>query len=179
MPSGDGPVGRARTGSVGLPAGLAGARRSLLPCLSDAAGTAARVAASGRSRAAPVDGCGCALLASKGQAGRRANSRDGITGELICRADIYLPWLEVPEAQVRAAMERIARDDRYLAVKVHVAEPVCERVFGDRAIHHDPAASWVRLQREVAGGAVERARTEEIAGFFLRLPVRSRTPGAG
>ena len=110
---------------------------------------------------------------------RRANVRDGITGALICRADIYLQWLEGPEAQVRAAMDRIERDDRHLEVKVHVAEPVSERVFGEWAMLHDPAATWVWSQREIADGAVDRARPEEITGFFLRLCDGSGTPDNG
>ena len=110
---------------------------------------------------------------------RRANTRDGITGALICRADIYLQWLEGPEAQVRAAIDRIERDDRHLEVKVHVAEPVSERVFGDWAMRHDPAASWVWSQREIADGAVDRAGAEEITGFFLRLRDGSGAPEDG
>ena len=35
---------------------------------------------------------------------RRSNLRDGITGALICRADIYLQWQEGPEDQVRAPL---------------------------------------------------------------------------
>jgi hypothetical protein len=62
---------------------------------------------------------------------RRANARDGITGALICRADIYLQWLEGPEEQVRKALERIERDDRHLEMKVHGAERVSDRVFGE------------------------------------------------
>ncbi|MGY6548371.1 MAG: BLUF domain-containing protein [Roseinatronobacter sp.] len=100
---------------------------------------------------------------------RRANMRDGITGALICRADIYLQWLEGPEDKVRQALERIARDDRHLEVKVHVAEPAAERVFGDWAMLHDPATTWIWSQEEVAEDAVERATPEEVTGFFLRL----------
>ena len=37
---------------------------------------------------------------------RHANIRDGITGALICRADIYLQWLEGPEAQVRVLSDK-------------------------------------------------------------------------
>jgi hypothetical protein len=62
---------------------------------------------------------------------RRANLRDGITGALICRADIYLQWLEGPELEVRKTLERIERDDRHLEVKIHVAEHV--RRMGDVA----------------------------------------------
>jgi hypothetical protein len=52
---------------------------------------------------------------------RRANERDGITGALICRADIYLQWLEGPEEQVRKAIERIKRDDRHLGGRCRIA----------------------------------------------------------
>lgn len=109
---------------------------------------------------------------------RRANVRDGITGALICRADIYLQWLEGPEPQVRAALERIARDDRHLEVKVHVAEPVSARMFGDWAMLHDPAATWFWSQSDIAAGALERATAQEITDFFLRLRTQIDTPGA-
>ncbi|KPF55094.1 MAG: BLUF domain-containing protein [Alphaproteobacteria bacterium] len=100
---------------------------------------------------------------------RRANVRDGITGALICRADIYLQWLEGPEQEVRKTLERIERDDRHLDVKVHVAEHVTERTFAEWAMLHDPAATWIWSQSEIAGGALQRTTPEEITGFFLKL----------
>lgn len=100
---------------------------------------------------------------------RRANLRDGITGALICRSDIYLQWLEGPEMQVRAALARIERDDRHLELRVHLAESVSERTFGDWAMLHDPAASWIWSQDEVGDGAVDRASPEEIMAFFMEL----------
>jgi hypothetical protein len=110
---------------------------------------------------------------------RRANVRDGITGALICRADIYLQWLEGPEAQVRKPMERIEGDERHLEVKVHVAERVSERTFGEWAMLHDPATTWVWSQSEIADGAVDRATPEEITGFFMRLRAGSGAPDDG
>lgn len=107
---------------------------------------------------------------------RRANVRDGITGALICRADIYLQWLEGPEQLVRNALGRIECDDRHLEVKVHVAEPASERVFGEWAMLHDPAATWFWSQREIADGAADRATPDEITSFFMRLRSRSGTP---
>jgi len=100
---------------------------------------------------------------------RRANERDGITGALICRGDIYLQWLEGPEDMVRGALARIRRDDRHVEVTLHVAEPVAERAFGEWAMLHDPAATWIWSQEEVAGGAAERSTPEEVTGFFMRL----------
>jgi hypothetical protein len=100
---------------------------------------------------------------------RQANERDGITGALICRGDIYLQWLEGPEDRVRKALARIERDDRHVEVTLHVAEPVAERVFGDWAMLHDPAVTWIWSQEEVADGAVDRSTPEEVTGFFMRL----------
>jgi hypothetical protein len=100
---------------------------------------------------------------------RRANDRDGLTGALICRGDIYIQWLEGPEAQVRNALARIKRDDRHLEMTLHVEEPASERMFGKWAMLHDPAASWIWSQEEVADGAVERATPEELIAFFMPL----------
>jgi hypothetical protein len=100
---------------------------------------------------------------------RRANLRDGITGALICRADIYLQWLEGPEDAVRRALSRIQADDRHLEVTLHASGPVAERVFPDWAMLHDPAATWIWTQDEVSGGAAERATEDAVISFFLRL----------
>jgi hypothetical protein len=100
---------------------------------------------------------------------RRANLRDGVTGALICRADIYLQWLEGPEEQVRATIERIQRDDRHLEMLLHVMDRAPERMFGEWAMLHDPAASWIWSQEEVADGAARRATPAEVTSFFFRL----------
>lgn len=110
---------------------------------------------------------------------RRRNERDGITGALICRADVYLQWLEGTEPQVRKALARIGRDDRHVEMVVHVAAPVADRVFGDWAMLHDPAATWIWPQAEVARGATERATADEVTGFFLRLRDAAATPDPG
>ncbi|MEM1274349.1 MAG: BLUF domain-containing protein [Pseudomonadota bacterium] len=100
---------------------------------------------------------------------RRANERDGITGALICRSDIYLQWLEGPEDRVRATYARIKRDDRHLEVTLLVNEAEAERAFGDWAMLHDPAATWIWSQQEVADGAIQRSTPDEVRGFFRRL----------
>ena len=109
---------------------------------------------------------------------RQANTRDGITGALVCRGDIYLQWLEGPEDKVRDALARIGRDDRHLEVTLHVAEPAPARVFGDWAMLHDPAASCIWTQDEVAAGAVKRATPGEVRDFFLRLGSAQGAGGA-
>ena len=109
---------------------------------------------------------------------RRCNKRDGITGALICRADIYLQLLEGPEERVRATLDRIRRDDRHVNVTLHVSEPVSERLFGAWDMLHDPARSWIWSQKEIAEGAVERATPNDIRAVFARLAERKRTDSA-
>lgn len=108
---------------------------------------------------------------------RRLNQRDGITGALICRADIYLQWLEGPEDKVRAALHRIAQDDRHVDIRVHVSEPAKDRMFPDWAMLHDPAASWIWTQDQVTADAPETATPDEVTAFFLHLRDKARPTG--
>lgn len=100
---------------------------------------------------------------------RHCNRRDGVTGALICRQDVYLQLLEGPEPAVRDAFARIARDDRHVAVRIRVARPITERLFGEWEMLHDPARSWLWSRAEVAEGAIDRATPEEFAGVFEAL----------
>ncbi len=100
---------------------------------------------------------------------RRCNARDDITGALICRADLYLQWLEGPEAAVRGAFARIARDARHLDVRCLLSGPVEDRLFPAWAMRDDPARSWVWSAEAVADGAVERATEAEVIAVFTRI----------
>jgi hypothetical protein len=100
---------------------------------------------------------------------RRCNERDGITGALICRGDLYLQLLEGPEELVDEAYRRIERDRRHLDIKLLSRRPVAERLFPGWAMRHDPARSWMWTQAEVNAGAVERATEAEAVAIFERL----------
>ncbi|MEM8972583.1 MAG: BLUF domain-containing protein [Pseudomonadota bacterium] len=100
---------------------------------------------------------------------RRCNERDGITGALICRRDIYLQLLEGPEAAVHSAFERISRDDRHIDVALLVSEAVTDRMFGEWAMLHDPSKSWLWTEQDVAYGAVEYASADDIKDVFAVL----------
>ena len=104
---------------------------------------------------------------------RRCNARDGITGALICRADLYLQWLEGPEPAVRGAFARIARDDRHLDVRCLLAGPVDQRLCPAWAMRDDPARSWMWSPAEVADGAVERAGEDDVVTVFSRIAAES------
>jgi hypothetical protein len=100
---------------------------------------------------------------------RRCNERDGITGALICRGDLYLQLLEGPQETVEAAYQRIETDHRHLEIKLLSHRTVTERLFPAWAMRDDPARSWMWNQDEVKAGAVERATEAEAVAIFERL----------
>lgn len=110
---------------------------------------------------------------------RRANPRVGITGALICRADVYLQLLEGPKDEVLKLAERIKRDDRHLEVMFHVQKPVSERLFGSWAMLHDPAATWIWSRAQVQDDAIQRTSAAEVEGFFHRLSTLAVHPENG
>lgn len=100
---------------------------------------------------------------------RRNNPRDGITGALICRHDLYLQLLEGPRAAVEARYQSIARDDRHLDVVQRVSHPVTKRLFPEWAMRDDPARSWMWTAREIDQGALDRASPADFIAVFTRL----------
>jgi hypothetical protein len=103
---------------------------------------------------------------------RRCNTRDGITGALICRDDLFLQLLEGPETAVDRTYARICADDRHIEVRRLVRRMVDDdaRMFAAWAMRDDPAASWVWSRAEVDAGAPERATEDEVLKIFQRLP---------
>jgi hypothetical protein len=104
---------------------------------------------------------------------RRCNVRDGITGALVCRHDVYLQLLEGPKSQVEAAFARISRDDRHIGLKTLIAEPVTARIFAKWAMLHDPARSWIWTEADIENGALERATHDEVRKIFQDLANKS------
>ncbi len=100
---------------------------------------------------------------------RRCNTRDGITGTLIARQDLFLQLLEGPRETVDAAYQRISRDDRHIDVQQLTRREVNTRMFADWAMRHDPARSWMWSMEAVADGAVQQASEAEIMRVFERL----------
>lgn len=102
-------------------------------------------------------------------AARKNNQRDGITGALICREDLYLQMLEGRRDVVTAIYARILRDDRHTQVISLWTGDIETRLFPEWAMRHDPAKSWMWTAEQVAAGAIGRASAEEIRGVFSRL----------
>jgi hypothetical protein len=109
---------------------------------------------------------------------RRCNTRDEITGALVCRHDIYLQLLEGPEDKVRATLARIGRDDRHCGIEELVCAPITQRRFAKWAMLHDPAISWIWSEAEIAQGALDRATPPEIDRIFDKLASQVETPAA-
>lgn len=109
---------------------------------------------------------------------RRCNARDGVTGALICRDDLFLQLLEGPEAAVIATYARICADDRHIEVRQLTRRMIANdaRMFGAWAMRDDPAASWVWSRAEVDAGVPEHASEDEVLAVFRRLPAVDVSP---
>lgn len=100
---------------------------------------------------------------------RRCNARDGITGSLVCREDLYLQLLEGPKDKVEACFARIGKDDRHVNVRLISRETGRERLFPEWAMRDDPARSWMWSAADVAAGAADRATAEDVLAIFERI----------
>ena len=88
---------------------------------------------------------------------RRNNARDGVTGALICRGDLYLQLLEGPQEMVERAFQRIEWDRRHLDVKVlsrrNVTKDVSreslvrDRVSHDESLRLESLQTWSRSKQ--------------------------------
>ena len=100
---------------------------------------------------------------------RRCNKRDGITGLLICRADLYLQMLEGPRDVVTAEFARILKDDRHVDVVLVSCQDARRRLSPDWDMQDDPPRSWFWNQAAIAGGALSLASAEEVTAVFQRV----------
>ena len=100
---------------------------------------------------------------------RRNNLWDGITGSLICRADLYLQMLEGPRQAVTSTFHRIMQDDRHLDVVLISCDDAKTRLFPDWHMRDDPAQSWMWTQNQIADGALDAASAEDVRAVFSRL----------
>lgn len=103
---------------------------------------------------------------------RALNERDGLTGALLCRADVYLQLLEGPQDKIDATYARILKDDRHLDVQILLTGPIKERMFPLWAMHHDPADSLMWTQAQVDGGALHTASPDALHEVFKRVLTR-------
>jgi hypothetical protein len=100
---------------------------------------------------------------------RRNNARNDITGALICRADLYLQWLEGPQEAVEATYAKILKDDRHLNIVRRITATTSTRLFAQWSMRDDPAEGWLWSQNEIKNGALDRAEAHEFRTVFERV----------
>ena len=106
---------------------------------------------------------------------RRHNARTGITGSLICRADLFLQILEGPRIAVTETIGRILRDDRHVEATILHCGDTPERMFASWSMRDDPPQSWMWPQQVVRTGAAADTTAAHAMAIFRRL---SRLPRA-
>ena len=91
---------------------------------------------------------------------RRNNARDGITGALICRPDLFMQLLEGRRDVVTAAFSRIMRDERHVDVVNLVSSDIDEGCFrnGPCATTRHGAGCGARRRWPTARSAMRRCR---------------------
>ena len=112
------------------------------------------------------------MLAGILMTARRNNRRDGITGALICREDIYLQLVEGPAGPIEALYARIQADDRHLDVRLLLRDDVVDPMFPGWAMLDDEAPSLFWSAIAVANCAIEAAGPVALREAFARLPSR-------
>lgn len=100
---------------------------------------------------------------------RRNNARDGITGALICRHDLYLQLIEGPRNAIDGLYARIVGDDRHQDVTILVRDDDATRMFPDWEMLDDPARSWLWSPDEVADGILTKVAPQDIVAVFARV----------
>ncbi|MEO1026405.1 MAG: BLUF domain-containing protein [Pseudomonadota bacterium] len=100
---------------------------------------------------------------------RRLNTRDGITGALVCRHDVFVQMLEGSPEKVQDTYNRIRKDDRHVEVQLRYFGDSPARMFGDWAMLHDPVRSWLWSEQEVSQGALDRAGVADFKRVFSVL----------
>ncbi|QXQ04732.1 BLUF domain-containing protein [Sphingosinicellaceae bacterium] len=118
-----------------------------------------------------------AMLGGLLRQARRNNARDGITGALIVRQDLYLQWLEGPPEALATLYRNIVRDDRHLDVQRLDGGPATERRFADWAMRDDPARTWLWSRAEIADGALTRAGPAGVRAVFDRMAAEPELVG--
>ena len=97
------------------------------------------------------------------------NSKNNITGALICRDDIYLQLLEGPEYEVNLTFEKISTDDRHLEIELLLKEYCNKRIFPKWNMKDDPARTWFWSKEEINSGIFNKIPRIKIIEVFEKI----------
>lgn len=104
---------------------------------------------------------------------RASNARNGITGALLCRRDIYLQLLEGPKDAITERYKRIAGDDRHIEVNIRMSRGITERMFADWAMLHEAEPSmW--SPDEIHERALDRASPGDFIAIFETVAAKAK-----
>jgi len=115
-----------------------------------------------------------AMLAGILMQARRNNKRDGITGALICRQDMYLQLVEGPESAIDALYAKIAADDRHANAELAHTASVDQRMFPDWDMLDDSMPGVTFSCEGISDGAIEDASPKALRAVFVKLADRSK-----
>ncbi len=97
------------------------------------------------------------------------NSKNDITGALICRDDIFLQLLEGPKSNILTTYTKILNDDRHLDVNLLVEEFCESRIFPQWHMKDDPARSWFWTKEQISSGILKTLSTNEVIEAFKKV----------
>ena len=97
------------------------------------------------------------------------NKKDGITGALIFREDLYLQFLEGPENKVDQAFNKITYDNRHKNVLKLKEDLTDRKLFTSWAMRGDPVKSWMWSYEDVGNGIVNKLKPEDVFAVFEKL----------
>ena len=100
---------------------------------------------------------------------RRHNRLRGITGALLCRADLFVQLLEGPREPVTRTFARILDDDRHSDVALAWCGDVDARLFPGWEMRADAPHVWMWTPEQVALGAAREAHSEDFVDMFRWL----------
>ena len=109
---------------------------------------------------------------------RRNNRRDGITGALVCREDLYLQLIEGPADAIDRLYAKIGADDRHCDLRLLLAETVDQRIFPEWDMLDDEMPTLTWTTEEIAAGAVEAATPDALHAMFEQIAVNARAAAA-
>ncbi len=100
---------------------------------------------------------------------RRNNRRDGITGALVCRRNLYVQMIEGEQTAIDRLYSSIAADDRHTDVRLVHSDTVQQRMFPDWDMLDDTMPGVTFSMDGIDDGAIEQATPEALRAVFVKL----------
>ena len=99
---------------------------------------------------------------------KKNNKKNQITGALICRADLYLQYLEGPPNKIDSVYSKIKIDGRHRDVILLEEAKSKRRLFANWEMRGDPVKDWMWTQEEVADGVLEKLSKNDAMKIFVQ-----------